>query len=107
MTKANPNRLRLGALLLLPAVVASFSVTPSRIAVPTKLVGYTYRGTALASSDSSASDESAEDWFNDTEDSLQQNVKSGLKAIDKNVLKRVIRIFNHVPTLISLVYFGE
>jgi hypothetical protein len=98
MTMANPTRLRLVALLLLPAVVDSFSLAASRVAVPTKLVRY--------SSDSSASDESAEDWFNDTEDSLQQNVKSGLKAIDKNVLKRVIRIGNHVPTLISLVYFG-
>lgn len=98
-------------LAILPAAVASFSLAPSRVVVPaTNLVGY--RSTALASdstSDSSVPDppsqDEVEDWFDDTQESLQENVNSGLKTIDKNVLQRTIRIGNHVPTLISLLYF--
>ena len=113
---------RLFALLLLPAVVASFSLAPSRTAVATRLAGRPNSfasPTALASSTQDSSDdaqdlsddvqeqfEDAQEDFEEKVDSLQKNVKSGLESIDRNVLQRAIRIGNHVPTLISLVYFG-
>ena len=94
-------------LLVLPVVVTSFALPPSRTAVSTKIVG---RPPAFISSsalaDSSGSVDDAKDKFEDAEQSLQQKVKSGLKTIDTNVLKRVIRIGNHLPTLITLIYFG-
>lgn len=64
--------------------------------------------TAIASSSNDAQEqfEDAQEQFEETEDSLQKNVRNGLKKIDSNVLQRAIRIGNHLPTLISLVYFG-
>jgi len=110
-----PGPLRLTAVLLLPAVATSFSLAPSRVFVSTKLVGrpptpnaFISTSVALASSSDDAQEqfEDAKEQFEEEEASLQESVKNGLNSIDKNVLKRVIRIGNHGPTLISLVYFG-
>eukprot|EP00544_Gedaniella_sp_CCMP2646_P012701 CAMPEP_0202486700 /NCGR_PEP_ID=MMETSP1361-20130828/5192_1 /ASSEMBLY_ACC=CAM_ASM_000849 /TAXON_ID=210615 /ORGANISM="Staurosira complex sp., Strain CCMP2646" /LENGTH=389 /DNA_ID=CAMNT_0049115903 /DNA_START=18 /DNA_END=1187 /DNA_ORIENTATION=- len=101
------------SLLLLPAVVASFSLAPSsRTAVVTRAADWRPSSfvaiTAIASSSNDAQEqfEDAQEQFEETEDSLQKNVRNGLKKIDSNVLLRAIRIGNHLPTLISLVYFG-
>ena len=42
----------------------------------------------------------------ETEDALRDSVKDGINRIDKHVLKRAIRIGNHLPALLSLSYFG-
>ena len=66
------------------------------------------RRLVLASSSNDAQEkfDDAKEQLEEEEASLQKSVRNGLESIDKNVLKRAIRIGNHGPTLISLVYFG-
>lgn len=95
-------RLHFSVLLLLPAAVASFSLGPSRALLSARVAK---RTDAFRSPTTTWAVDSG-NFMEETEDALRDTVKDGIYRIDKHIVKRVTRIGNHLPALLSLSYFG-
>jgi hypothetical protein len=102
-TMGGLTRLHLSVLLLLPVALISFSLSPSRaLGVSTQVVKYP---DAFRSPTNTWAVDSG-NFIDEAEDTLRDKVRDAINRIDKHVMKRAIRIGNHLPALLSLSYFG-